>query len=277
MARSRKYGSLDEMRRSIAATNANNVRHIYGSVKEAAEALHVDPSNLRKVLKGERQSAGGWSFSWTEELPTTKAGREMRKQVKESNLHRELVEQVQIELKAINKKVREARKEKVFDQDPVLQVLLSHTEYFGATVTGLYDFSNKNLNRFTSEELGNLLRVLAHEKRKYIAIAEKKRKNLTPEQIAAIFGTSEKVAKEYDDLVPAIFDLMHLVTEDKNFRYQHFKETVFEWLQEGKDRERFEEYLAQLYDAYAGNLVDDFEAILDAMDHVDPSYKDSYD
>lgn len=276
MARSRKYGSIDELKRSIEAKKGKVV-HRYFSVQEAAKALGVDPSNLRKVLKGERKSAGGWVFSWVEELPTTKYGREMRKSVKERNYHKELVEQVQTELRAINKRYREARKEKVLDRDPVLKLLMSHTDYFGATKTGLYDFSTKNLNKFTSEELSNLLRVLSSEKRKYIAIAEKKRKNLTPEQIAAIFGTSEKVAKEYEDLIPAIFDLMHLVTEDKNFRYSDIKDTVFEWIQEDKGREQFEEYLAQLYDAYSGNEIEDFVNILELMGAVPAEYAEPYD
>ena len=277
MARSRKYGSLDELRRSVAAVNKKGKKQVFGTIAEAAKKLKLDASNISKVLRGKRSTVGGFSFKWTEELPTTKIGRELRKSVKERNYHRELVEQVQTELRAINKRYREAKKEKVLDRDPVLKLLMSHTDYFGATKTGLYDFSTKNLNKFTSDELSNLLRVLSSEKRKYIAIAEKKRKNLTPEQIAAIFGTSEKVAKEYEDLIPAIFDLMHLVTEDKNFRYSDIKDTVFEWIQEDKGREQFEEYLAELYDAYSGNEIEDFENILKLMGAVPVEYTEPYD
>ena len=277
MARKRIYGSVSELKRSVAAVNTKGKKQVFGTIAEAAKKLKLDASNISKVLRGKRSTVGGFSFQWTEELPTTKIGREMRKFVKERNYHKELLQQVHDKLKDINQRYRNAKKEKVLDRDPVLQQLMTHADYFGQTKTGLYNISAKNLNTFTVEELSNLLRTIRSEERSYINIAEKKRKPLSAAQAAAIFGTSEEVVKQYEDLLPAIFDLMHLAREDENLKYSDTQDVIFEWLQEGKDREDFEGYLDSLYEAYSGNDFEAYSLLLEMMQSVDPEYKEPYD
>lgn len=277
MAKKKEIRTMKDIRRSVAAINNLGKKQVFGTASEAARALGLDPSNISKVLRGKRSKVGGFSFKWTEELPTTKIGRELRKTFKEKDYHKELVNQVHDKLKDINQRYRNARKEKVLDRDPVLKQLMTHADYFGTTKTGLYDISIKNLNQFTSEELSNLLLTIRSEERRYIAIAEKKRKPLSPAQAAAIFGTSEEVVKQYEDLLPAIFDLLHLAREDENLKYSDTQDVIFEWLQEGKDREDFEGYLDSLYAAYSGNDFEAYTLLLNMMTSVDPEYKEPYD
>ncbi len=271
------YGSIKDIRRAVAAVNSLGKRQIFGTAAEAAKALNLDASNISKVLRGKRSKVGGFSFQWTDELPTTKLGRELRRSVKVRNYHKELVGQVHDKLKDINQRYRNAVKEKVLDRDPVLKQIMKHADYFGTTKTGLYDISLKNLKQFSDEELKNLLLTIRSEEKRYISIAENKRKPLSAAQAAAIFGTSENVIKDYEDLLPAIFDLMHLAREDENLKYSDTQEVIFEWLQEGKDREQFEEYLDSLYEAYSGNDLSAYSLILELMKSVDPEYKEPYD
>lgn len=250
---------------------------IYGSIAEAARALSIDASNIGKVLRGKRPTAGGFKFAYTLETPTTRAGKAARKSRIERAEHREAVNTVHDRLKEINQRYRNALKEKVYDDDPVLKKLMSHTDYFGATKTGGYNISASNLNKFTTSELQNLLKVLGAEEKKYVKIAETKKKGHGRAELAAILGISEKQVSEYDDLIPAAFEIMRLSSEDAFFRYSETRDALFESFQAGLDHEQIEGYIDSIYEAYLGNDIAALENILADMSNVDETYRDPFD
>lgn len=250
---------------------------IYASIAEAARALRIDASNIGKVLRGKRPTAGGFKFSYTLETPTTRAGRATMKSRIERAEHREAVNAVHDRLKEINQRYRNALKEKVYTDDPVLQKLMSHTDYFGATKTGGYNISSSNLNKFTTSELQNLLKVLGSEEKKYIKIAETKKRGHGRAELAAILGISENQVSEYDDLIPAAFELMRLSNEDSFFRYSETRDALFESFQAGLDHEKIEGYIDSIYEAYLGNDIAALGNILAEMANVDEAYRDPFD
>lgn len=250
---------------------------IYASIAEAARALRIDASNIGKVLRGKRPTAGGFKFSYTLETPTTRAGRATRKSRIERAEHREAVTAVHDRLKEINQRYRNALKEKVYADDSVLQKLMSHTDYFGATKTGGYNISASNLNKFTTSELQNLLKVFGSEEKKYIKIAETKKRGHGRAELAAILGISENQVSEYDDLIPAAFELMRLSNEISFFRYWEMRDALFESFQAGLDHEKIEGYIDSIYEAYLGNDVASLGNILAEMANVDEAYRDPFD
>lgn len=254
----------------------NGKTRIYSSIAEAARALQIDASNIGKVLRGKRPTAGGFKFLYTLEAPTTRAGKAARKSQIERAAHREAVHTVHDTLKELNQRYRNALKEKVYNDDPVLKKLMSHTDYFGATKTGGYNISSSNLNKFTTSELQNLLKVLGSEERKYVKIAEKKKRGHGKAELAAILGISQKQVDEYDDLIPAAFELMRLDKEDKFFRYSQVRDALFETMQAGVEHEQLESFIDSLFEAYLGNNTAALDDILDQMLNVDDEYRDIF-
>lgn len=250
---------------------------IYGSIAEAARALRIDASNIGKVLRGKRHTAGGFKFAYTLETPMTRAGKAAMKSRIERAEHRQAVNAVHDYLKELNQRYRNALKEKVYTDDPVLQKLMSHTDYFGATKTGGYNISASNLNKFTTSELQNLLKVLGSEEKKYVKLAETKKKGHGRAELAAILGISEKQVSEYDDLIPAAFELMRLSDEEKFFRYQELRDAFFESFQAGVDHEQMEGFIDSIYEAYLGNDQTALENIVSEMMNVDETYRDPFD
>lgn len=260
----------------IKMIDATGNHRIYATISEAAKALQLDASNIGKVLKGRRKSAGGFKFVYTLEPPTTKLGRALRRTRREASIHREFVSTVHDRLKEINQRYRNALKENVYKSDPVLQKLMSHTDYFGATKTGGYNISTTNLNKFSTEELQNLLKVLRSEEHKYVEIAERKRRPMGRAALSALFGISEKQVKDYDAIIPAIFDLLHLAKEDAFFKYSDVQTQIFETMQNNVDEEQLERYIDTIYEAYLGNDAQALENILNEMAKVDKEFIDSY-
>lgn len=261
---------------NVKAVDAAGKVRIYDSIAEASRALKIDASNIAKVLRKSRKSAGGYSFSQTLELPTTKAGKAARRTRREASEHKEFVSMVHDRLKELNQRYRNAIKEKVYNKDEVLKKLMSHTDYFGQTKTGGYNITLKNLNKFSSAELENLMKVLRSEEKKYVEIAERKRRPRDAATTAAILGITEQQVKNYDAILPAVFDLIRLAKEDKFFKYSEVRTAIFEALQRNEDEEKIEQYVDTIYEAYSGNDQDALSDILEEMNQVEEEYRDRY-
>ena len=261
----------------VKALDPTGKVRIYATTAEAARALELDASNIAKVLKGKRASAGGFKFTFTLEPPTTKAGKATRRRRREASEHKEFVNAVHDRLKELNQRYRNARKEGVFEKDPVLKKLMSHTDYFGATKTGGYNISASNLRQYSTAELENLLKVLRTEEHKYVEIAERKARPMGKSALAALFGISEKQVKNYEDVLPTLFDLLHLAREDVFFKYYKVQQAIFEVMQNNVDADVLQDYIDSMYEAYMGNDTEALEAVLSAMTGVPPEYKDNYD
>lgn len=261
---------------NVKAVDASGKVRVYDSIAEASRALHLDASNIAKVLRKNRKSAGGYGFSYTLEAPTTAAGKAARRTRREAAEHKEIVTAVHDRLKELNQRFRNAMKEKVFNKDQVLKKLMSHTDYFGATKTGGYNITLKNLNAFSNDELENLLKVLRSEEKKYVKIAERKKRPRDAATTAAILGITEEQVKNYDAIIPAVFDLIRLAKEDKFFKYSEVQTAIFEALQRDEDEETIERYVDTIYDAYSGNDQDALSDILEEINQVEEEYRDRY-
>lgn len=259
----------------IKAIDAAGKVRIFGSVAEAAKALNTDASNIGKVLRGKRQKAGGYSFSRTLEPPTTKKGREARRAERVKSERKAILSEVHDTLKELNQRYRNARKENVYQTDEVLKKLMSHTDYFGQTKTGGYDISMQNLRKYSNVELENLQRVLRAEEKKYTKIAERKARPMSPAALAGLFGISQNEVDKYKDVLPYLFDLLHLAREDQFFKYSDIQDHIWEAMKNGIEPEKLMEYIDLIYEAYADNNVDALDFILNEM--TESEYQDNYD
>lgn len=262
----------------IKATDKSGKSIIYASAAEAAKALKVDPSNISKVLRGLRPTAGGYSFVKTSERPTTAAGRRKVKKQKETAERKELVKAVHDRLKILNEKYRTAKKENALETDKILQKQMTHAAYFGQTKTGGYNISIANLKKYSSDELQNLLNMLDREQKKYTRQQNQKQKATSMADVAAIFGISQPQIQKYDYILPALFDLLHLAKIDEFFRYSDVQTAIWDIMQKDVDPEQLENYIDTIYESYLGNRTEDLDSILSAMDQyaLDPEYVDEY-
>lgn len=249
---------------------------IFLSISEAAKALNIDASNIGKVLRGKRSRAGGFSFVYTLEKPQSSKAKATLKAAAQRVEKKEAVQAVHDRLAEINQRYTNAKKADTLEGDPVLKKLMSHTDYFGSTKAGKYRISSAHLSQYTTEELQNFLRILASEESKYVELAKKKGRGHGKAQLAAILGISQKQVQEYDDLIPAMFELVRLAKEALFFRYSQFRDTLFETLQDGIDHELLGDYLDMIYNAYLGNDSDALGEILSAMENIDDEFRDDY-
>ena len=233
----------------VKAIDKSGKVRVFASSAEAAKALGLDSSNISKVLRGKRQTVGGWHFEQTTERPTTKAGRSKVRERKQSAARKRLLNTVHDRLKEINVRYRNAKKENLLASDPVLQKMMNYADYFGATKTGGYDISAKNLRQYSDEELTNLLTLLGKEEGKYSKYYDKgvSEQGDPLSYVATIFGlSSRKEAEKYADIIPEIFDLLHLAKIDEFFRYNDVKTALFNAMQEGADEEEIDDYLSEI-------------------------------
>lgn len=264
-----------KINQAVKAMDANGNIQIFDTIAEAARSLKIDASNIRKVLVGSRKRAGKYSFSYTSETPTTKIGKKTRKTREEAAARREVISKVHDRLKELNVRYRNAVKSGTYKGDPIMQQMMAHTDYFGATKTGGFNISRSNLNKFSKKELENLLYSLEREEDKYKKLAEKKGRGMSDAALAALFGITEKQVKEYRDTIPALFDLLHLIKEDSDLKYKDVQTTIFDSLQSGIDSESVEDFLESIRGAYEGNDTDSLETILDLIENAN-EYADDY-
>ena len=247
---------------------------IFETIAAASRALKIDAANIRKVLTGQRPRAGGVSFIYTLERPKSSRIRAKLREKEAISEHKAAVQAVHDRLSEINQRYINAKKTGDFQNDPVLQKLMSHTDFFGEVRGGKYRIGAKHLSQFTTDELNNLLSILSREERKYIDLYKKKSKQGHGKAaLAAIFGVSQNEIQGYDDLIPAMFELMRLSKEDEFFRYSEVSEALFGAVQDGMDEDVLTEYMNDIYQAYAGTDIAAYEAVLEAMANVDEEYK----
>ena len=262
----------------IKAIDSSGKVRIFSTITEAAKALEIDSSNIGKVVRGKRASAGGFKFEVTEERPTTRAGRKAVKQKKERAERKQLLQAVHDRLKEINVRFRNAKKEGVLASDPVLTKMMTYADYFGAGKTGGYNISISNLSQYSSVELENLMRMLNRDEKKYVKIAEREADTKNAASIAATFGISVNEVNKYKDILPVLFDLLHLAKIDNFFRYADVQVALYQVMQSGASADELQEFIDQIYEAYWGNDLDALDNIVLAMQMYgqDEEYIDEY-
>ena len=242
---------------------------MYDSLAEAARALGVDPSNARKAALGKRPSVGGYHLAAVtnaveitaarERVEALPADREREKIERARN--RKLVEAVHDIMIDVNKRARNAKREKV--EDPILQRLLEHADYYGSNKTGGYQTSRQHLRQLSTEELENFVELTEKTKREYadyLYNPESASRNLA--SIATQFGTNEEQMKKYWHIIPAIFEMFRQANVAE-WKYSDIAAEIYDAVQSDADPDDLRDYVIDLTNYYKGNRKEDLDAILE--------------
>ena len=238
---------------------------IYESVRAAAKALGVDPSNLRAALAGRRKSAGGYHFATTtkpelaaksiekkraelhEEQITKRISKQRRAQA--AAQRKNLISNVKDKLQAVNQMMKAAKKENLLEGNVTLQKMLSHTSHYGRTRSGGYYTSTSYLSQFTNEELSNLLNLIEGDQDEAIEreyYEQKSNRGRSLASFATEWGLSKKQAAEYQDLVPYLYDLIRKMQFNSSMKYSYLLERIYTSMQKGIPHDQLERVLAEL-------------------------------
>lgn len=156
----------------------------FRNTAEAARALGVDASNISKVLKGKRKTAGGYHFE-------------------KDSKRKQILRQIKEEIKKANNILKEARvrKRENFVQE-VAELDDFGTDYIGETQDNLIDDAADTLDEMDEDELKQLLNKLKDK----IAAAEKglEKADERLQEYADLFGVSSAEMEKYEPMIPEI-------------------------------------------------------------------------
>lgn len=209
---------------------------VYSSAAKAAQAVGVDPSNVLKVLKGARQSAGGYRFVYADNLtgeqlqaaaasrlqaiPQRLQERQKRQRQRRDKEYTAARKQARQTLLQANKAITEEKKAGLYAGSPEMQDLAALADEIGNTKTGLIDASIDNLEEFDLDELLRLhYRTQDLLGRVQVAIDERKGQR---ESLAFEFGLSTgNEWKKYEPIQKEIFNILKRAGEDNGKRGSH--------------------------------------------------------
>lgn len=265
---------MAKVSRKIAVLETNQV---FDSISAAARSVGVDPSNARKVITGKRSSAGGYHFAQVtskakieearEAVVKNILGKQKRRAV--SKVKQRLVNAVHDIFVDVNKRARNAAAEGILENDPVLQKMLSHSDYFGQNKTGGYLTSKTHLRQFSESELKNVIEMISKERQEYIDIYYGS-KNRNIASYARQFGISNKQMEKYWYVLPTLYEMFALAKQKSELEYRDIKDEISDIMQaeEGLPEEGEEssedllDYLLDLKNFYQGNTKEDLDTLL---------------
>ena len=221
---------------------------VYSSAAKAAQAVGVDPSNVLKVLKGGRQSAGGYRFVYADNLtgeqlqaaaasrlqaiPQRLQDRQKRQRQSRSREYTEARKQARQKLLQANKTITEAKKAGLYSGSPEMVDLAALVDEIGNTKTGLIDASIENLDQYDVDELQRIFyRTDELLQRVEVAIEERKGQR---ESLAFEFGLSTgNEWKKYEPMQKEIFNILKRAGDDNRKRGS---DPVFSVIQEAIEK-----------------------------------------
>lgn len=249
---------------------------VYDSIAAAARAVGVDKANAGNVVRGKRASAGGYHFARFEtnaDLERSKSRyqeqlREKQKQkvltAAERKNRRTLVDSVHDLLVDVNKRARNAKKEGVYNTDPILQRMMSHADFFGMNKTGGYLTSKTHLREFSNEELQNLASMIERDKGEYAKnIYDRMSRHRNIATYAAQFGISIEQAKKYFNLYPVLFELFSVAKQNTEYNYNDITGELYDAMQGEADPDELLDFILDLKNFYVGNTSEDLDAIME--------------
>lgn len=251
--------------------------NIYDSIAAAARAVGVDKANAGNVVRGKRASAGGYHFARFEqnaniELSKTRMQEQIREREKQKVLTKAerksraaLVNSVHDLLVDTNRRARNARKEGIYNTDPVLQRMMSHTDYFGANKTGGYLTSKQHLRSFSNEELQNLASMIENEKGEYAKnVYDRMSRHRNIATYALQFGITVNEAEKYFKLYPILFELFNISKQNTEYRSSDptIVSEIYESMQSGEDPDELLDFILDLKNFYTGSTTEDLDAII---------------
>lgn len=248
---------------------------VFDSVAAAARSVGVDASNAAKVIKGKRGSAGGYHFIGFEQRSDLERSLEgykeyirTREKTKvltkaERNQRRNLIDNVHDLLVDVNKRMRNAKKEGLFDTDPVLQKMTSYTDYYGMNKTGGYDTTKANLRTFTNQELQNLADMIERDKGQYAQdVYDRMSRHRNIATYAAQFGITVPEAKKYFNLYPVLFELFAAAKQGTEYNYNEIEGELYDAMQGDATEDQLLDFILDLKSTYQGNTQQSLDDIL---------------
>lgn len=250
---------------------------VYDSIAAAARAVGVDKANAGNVVRGKRASAGGYHFARFEQnsdIERLKARmlEQLREKQKikiltkaESKNRRALIDNVHNLLVDTNKRARNARKEGVYDTDPILQRMMSHTDFFGANKTGGYITDRSHLRGFTNEELQNLASMIETDRGEYAKnVYDRMSRHRNLSTYALQFGISINQAEKYFQLYPVLFELFNISKQNTEYRLSDpiIVSELYESMQSDEDPDKLLEFILDLKNFYLGSTTEDLDVII---------------
>lgn len=251
--------------------------NIYDSIAAAARAVGVDKANAGNVVRGKRASAGGYHFARFEqnadiERARTRVQEELREKQRQKVLTKAerksraaLIDSVHDLLVDTNRRARNARKEGIYNTDPVLQRMMSHTDYFGANKTDGYLTSKQHLRSFSNEELQNLASMIENEKGEYAKnVYDRMSRHRNIATYALQFGITVNEAEKYFKLYPILFELFNISKQNTEYRSSDptIVSEIYESMQSGEDPDELLDFILDLKNFYTGSTTEDLDAII---------------
>lgn len=202
---------------------------IYDSIAEASEVLEVNAANISKVMKGSRQTAGGYHFISADTARGTRRTR--------SSLRREARslfpdpyaadrEELRKAIQAVNKQIKRVRGSGWGAFAGAVEDLLQLGDVFGRTKAGYLRSAESTLRQFTQAELKKYLEAIEERKKRRTYTITGAMKEA--ERIAGTFWTTSSRIAELADTLPLIFAMMHNELEELGISSDMIREAAAE-------------------------------------------------
>lgn len=270
---------------------------VFDSITAAARAVGVDPSNARKVVIGKRSSVGGYHFARVENqagvdrarenVVKNLLGRQKKKAV--SKVKQRLVNAVHDIFVDVNKRARNAAREGLLSQDPVLQKMLEHRDYWGTNKTGGYLTSKQHLRQFSESELKNVIEMISREKQEYLDVYYSS-KNRNIASYARQFGLTNKQMEKYWYVLPTLYEMFGLAKQKSELEYRDIKDEISDIMQageglpedltdEGEEEETADilDYIIDLKNFYQGNTKEALDDLLARYSQTKKKWKKRFE
>lgn len=179
---------------------------LYNSIAAAAKAAMLDPSNVGKVLRGQRKTAGGVRFEWVEERSA-------------EDLYEGQLRGVQNALRQANAIIREYKREHVYSLGSAIGELLEMGDIIGLTKSGYLPQNLKSIRAaFPNvtwlpelQQMQNRLYELTQKAERQLQAAIQEKIDLADQ-----FGISVAKMEEYMPLMPEVFQVLDTAGKDKS-------------------------------------------------------------
>lgn len=181
------------------------LRRSFGSISEAARAAGADPSNVGKVLRGSRRSAGGYHFEyrWAKEKGRGEALSSLRESIEKAN-----------------NLIQYGKERKRFGFSKELQDIDSIRDFVGTKFIksnnekiALISASSKNFVTYSVGEIQKLQQKI--DQRIYLADKAIKKMDDDIKNLADMLGLSFHEALRYDNIFPEFYRMLKLAAQDK--------------------------------------------------------------
>lgn len=256
---------------------------IYPSITKAAKALGVDPSNIGKVLRGARKSAGGFNFvrvdpatsaktlqDISEALDTSlskaqksrqaKARRRNRGRISAAEraalqAHNQAARDLSGVLKEANKIMREYDKRGLSGISSVIPELEALKGIIGANKRGGFLTDPKELTRFSKDKLEQLKDRITQQlnRKNFRDINEAEQRKMG---VAYQLGLSSEELDEYAELLPTLWNVLQLANQIEGAGSDPVYQEIIDAMSAGVDADELQLILSDI-EAEQQNMIDE--------------------